>query len=109
MLWNDRRSKYLVEGNKYYSFVFAGLGMCPERETLAQGSRQPWAFYRPGSRHLIRPDDRKLAPGWWQQLGHNFGHRFPGAAGQRFGHEILEQAGGKVKKRLFKICYYFTW
>ena len=64
-------------------------------------------IYRPGFRHLIRPDDRKLAPGW-QQLGHNFGHRFPGAAGQRFGHEILEQAGGKVKKRLFKICYYFT-
>ena len=62
--------------------------MCPERETLAQGCQEPWAFYSPGSRHSIRPHDRKLAPGGWQKLGHNFGQGFLGAAGQMFGHEI---------------------
>ena len=37
----------------------------------------------------------KLAPGGWQQLGHNFGHRFPGAAGT-FEFKIMGAGLAKV-------------
>ena len=78
--------------------------MSPEWTVLAHGCQLPKEFNIPGCHDSNRPFDRKSAPGGWHQLGHNFGHRFPGAGGTFLSLRSREQVRPKsINKCMFKI------